>query len=111
MTSPQQALVAMAVAEAGYDPAGVLPIDSHSSVTYTGAVFIGAEHNIPVEVVWRARELAATKLDGDPVCCACFSPEQDLRSYMWAFKVAGRLDGRACEAVLPLTPDCGRERT
>jgi hypothetical protein len=78
-------MVRMCVAEVGYDPDLIRPLDSD------GFFFIVEGGAIPSAICWRARELVGL---GDPKCFRCADRD------MWGLVVR-------CLATERFTPDCG----
>ena len=85
----QVELVRMCVAEAGYDPALIVPYDG----PHTGFAFVCVNDAIPAEVCWRARELVGVR---DPKCLQCTKRDTWDRDH-----------ARPCRATARLELDCG----
>lgn len=85
-------MVRMCIAEAGYDPNSIQPYDG----SRPGFAFVCNNNAIPVDVCWRARELAGV---GRPKCLRCTMHDRFAEP-----------DG-GCEADRRLVPDCGRDES
>lgn len=91
--------VRMAVSDCGYDPTEVDAAPGQDDNWMVPAWW-------PFDLRWRSREVAVAATLG-PCCAEC---------YGWADQVGGtRLKvsslRRECEAPLPFTQDCGRDRS